>query len=75
MTKHWSDLSKRQRRFVVAAAAVEGVLKAAMLIDLSRRPAGQVRGPKWLWASTALVNTAGLAPLSYFILGRAGARR
>jgi hypothetical protein len=68
--KRWSDLSKGQRRIIIAAAAAEAALKAAMLIDLRRRPAGQVRGPKWLWASTALINTAGIAPLTYFIVGR-----
>lgn len=71
MAKQRSVLSTRQRQIIVVAAAVETALKAAMLIDLRRRPAGQVRGPKWLWASTALVNTAGIAPLSYFIVGRA----
>ncbi len=70
MAKRWSDLSTRQRRILIAAATIEAGLKAAMLIDLRRRPASQVRGPKWLWASTALVNTAGIAPLSYFIVGR-----
>jgi hypothetical protein len=73
MAKRWSDLSKTQRRILIAAAAAEAVLKAAMLIDLRHRPASQVRGPKWLWASTALVNTAGIAPLSYFIVGRTSA--
>ena len=43
-----------------------------MLIDLKRRPAAQVRGPKWLWAASALVNSAGVIPLSYFLLGRRG---
>jgi hypothetical protein len=70
MAKQRINLSRRQRRVLIAAAAAEAALKAAMLIDLSRRPASQVRGPKWLWASTALVNTAGIAPLSYFIVGR-----
>jgi hypothetical protein len=70
MAKQWSDLSKRQRQIIIAAAAAEAALKVAMLIDLRRRPAGQVRGPKWLWASTALINTAGIVPLSYFIVGR-----
>ena len=74
MAKQRSDLSKRQRR-IIAAAAAEPALKTAMLIDLARRPASHVRGPKWLWASTALVNTAGIAPLSYFIVGRTGAHR
>jgi hypothetical protein len=69
------ELSKRQRRIIIAAAAAEAALKAAMLIDLRRRPASEVRGPQWLWASTALVNTAGIAPLSYFIVGRTGAHR
>jgi hypothetical protein len=75
MAKQWSGLSKAQRRIIVAAAAGEGVLKAVMLIDLARRPAGQVRGPRWLWASTALINTAGIAPLSYFIVGRTRVHR
>jgi len=75
MATQRTDLSTRQRRIIIAAAAVEAVLKTAMLIDLKRRPAGQVRGPKWLWASTALVNTAGIAPLSYFIVGRTRAHR
>ncbi len=75
MAKQRSDPSKRQRRVIIAAAAAEAALKAAMLIDLRGRPASQVRGPKWLWASTALVNTAGIAPLSYFLVGRTSAHR
>jgi hypothetical protein len=70
MATQRKSLSKRQRRIIIVAAAAESVLKAAMLIDLRRRPADQVRGPKWLWASTALANTAGIAPLSYFLVGR-----
>jgi hypothetical protein len=75
MAKHGSKLSERQRRIIMVTAAVEAGLKAAMLIDLKRRPAEQIRGPKWLWAGTALINTAGIAPLSYFIVGRTSARR
>ena len=70
MAKQWNDLSEGTRRIIIAAATAEAILKAAMLIDLRRRPPSQVRGPKWLWALTALVNTAGIAPLSYFIVGR-----
>jgi hypothetical protein len=75
MARRWSDLSEGQRRLILVAAIAETVLKAAMLIDLKRRPASQVRGPKWLWAATALINTAGLAPLSYFVVGRIGDER
>lgn len=75
MAKQRSHLNTRQRRILIAAAVAEAALKAAMLIDLRRRPASQVRGPKWLWASTALINTAGIAPLSYFVIGRVGTHR
>jgi hypothetical protein len=70
MAWKWKDLSEGQRRLITVAAVVETALKVAMLIDLKRRPASQVRGPKWLWASTALINSAGVVPVSYFIVGR-----
>jgi hypothetical protein len=44
--KHWSDLSERTRRLLITAAVVEGILKVAALIDIKRRPASQIRGPK-----------------------------
>ncbi|MFI6073110.1 hypothetical protein ACIA5C_16115 [Actinoplanes sp. NPDC051343] len=75
MAKQRSNLSDRQRQIIIVAAVFETALKTAMLIDLRRRPANQVRGPKWLWASTALINTAGLAPLSYFVVGRTPSHR
>lgn len=69
--KQWSDLPERQRRLLIAAGIVEGCLKIAALIDLKRRPASQVRGPKWLWAAVvSVVSSAGLIPISYFVFGR-----
>jgi hypothetical protein len=68
--KRWSDLTRPQRAVIVAAGVFEAVAKVAMLIDLRRRPAEQIRGPKQLWAATALVNTAGLAQVGYFVVGR-----
>jgi hypothetical protein len=70
MPKRWSALSPRTRRLIVAAAVAEAGLKAAVLIDLRRRPADQVRGPKRAWAMSMAVNSAGLIPLAYFVLGR-----
>ena len=70
MARRWKDLSRRQQTMIVAVAAVESALKAAMLMDLKRRPAEEVRGPKWLWASTALINSAGVLPVAYFVAGR-----
>ena len=70
MKTRWNDLSQTQRTLIVVGGVVETALKVAMLIDLKRRPADGVRGPKWLGASTALVNSAGIAPLAYFLVGR-----
>jgi hypothetical protein len=70
MASKWSDLNPRTRRVITVAAVVEAALKAAALIDLRRRPASQVRGSKKLWASSMIVNSAGLIPISYFAFGR-----
>jgi hypothetical protein len=70
MSKRWQDLSQVQRRSIIGVTVAETVFKAAMLIDLKRRQANEVRGPKWLWASTALIGSVGIAPAAYFLLGR-----
>ena len=69
--RRWSDLSERTRRWILLGAAVEGVLKIAALIDLKRRPAADVRGRKWVWATgIALANSVGVVPIGYFLFGR-----
>jgi hypothetical protein len=69
--RQWSDLSGRTRGLLVAAAVIEGTLKVAALIDIKRRPASQIRGPKWLWAAAvAGISSAGIVPISYFVAGR-----
>ena len=69
--KHWSDLSERTRGLIIAAAIGDGILKVVALIDIKRRPATEIRGPKWVWAPLiALVNSSGILPVSYFLLGR-----
>jgi len=71
MAKRWSELSDGDRRVLIAAATAEAGLKAAVLIDLRRRPASQIRGSKWMWVAIAvLVNSAGIGSLSYFAFGR-----
>ena len=64
----WADLSDGQRRLLVAVAAAEAALKIAALIDIQRRPASQIRGPKALWRAAMAVNLLG--PVSYFAVGR-----
>jgi len=69
--KQWSDLSERTRKLIIVGAVGEGILKAVALIDIKRRPASQIRGPKWVWAALmAVVGSAGILPISYFLLGR-----
>jgi Phospholipase_D-nuclease N-terminal len=67
-TLRWSDLTRTQQRLIIALAAVEAALTATALVDLARRPARQVRGPKPLWALGCFVQPAG--PIAYLALGR-----
>jgi len=69
--RQWSELSERTRRLLAITAVAEGILKLAALIDLKRRPASQVRGPKWVWAAVVtVISSAGIVPISYFAFGR-----
>jgi hypothetical protein len=69
--KQWSDLSPGTRRLLTVAAVIEGILKLAALIDIKRRPASQIRGPRWMWATAvAVISSAGIVPISYFVVGR-----
>lgn len=69
--RKWSDLSEGTRRLIIVTAVAESILKGAALLDIKRRPANQIRGPKWLWVPViAVVNSAGLVPISYFLFGR-----
>jgi hypothetical protein len=70
-SKQWSDLSEGNRKLLIAAAVADGTLRIAALIDIKRRPASQIRGSKWAWATAvAVVSSAGILPISYFVLGR-----
>ncbi len=66
--KRWSDLTKAQRAGVVGLGAVEVVLTTTALLDLVRRPAAQVRGPKPVWVLAFFVQPFG--PIAYLTRGR-----
>jgi hypothetical protein len=69
--RRWNDLSKRTRILLLTAAAIDGALRVAALIDIKRRPASQIRGRKRVWAAVvAVVSSAGVVPISYFVFGR-----
>jgi hypothetical protein len=66
--QRWSDLTRTQQRLIIALTAVEIALTATALVDLARRPARQVRGPKQLWLLGCFVQPVG--PVAYLTLGR-----
>ena len=66
--RKWSELSPVQQKAITVAGVVEVVATTAMLIDLARRPASQVRGSKALWRTLSVVQPVG--PLAYFTVGR-----
>ena len=66
--KKWIGRSKRSRTLIVAVGVVEIGLLAATLLDVKRRPADQINGPKPMWTALAFVNILG--PIAYFIFGR-----
>lgn len=69
--KKWSELSGRTRKLILAGVTFDTALKIAALIDIKRRPAGQIRGSKARWATAvALANSAGAVPIAYFLFGR-----
>ena len=69
--QRWNDLSERNRKLIIAAGIVDVTLRIAALIDIKRRPASQILGRKGLWAAVvAVVNSAGVVPISYFLFGR-----
>ena len=65
--KRWGDLSAAQKGAIALSGAVQLALLAA-LVDIYRRPAGEIRGGKRLWVAAAFVNYVG--PISYFLFGR-----
>lgn len=66
--KRWSDLSDREKTAILVMASVQISLAATAWVDLARRPADLVRGPKAAWALGIAVNFVG--PIAYFTLGR-----
>lgn len=69
----WRALSPTRRKLLAAGVAIDTAAKTLALVDLARRPAAGVRGPKWAWAvALPVVNSAGLLPAAYFAWARRG---
>jgi phospholipase D-like protein len=66
--KRWSEMSPRQRAFVVFGGIAELILTTLALRDLRRRPKAEVRGWKIAWRLALFVQPFG--PPLYFLFGR-----
>lgn len=66
--KRWTELTEREKTAVLVAASVQLSLAVTAWVDLARRPAELVRGPKPVWAAAIAVNFIG--PIAYFTAGR-----
>jgi hypothetical protein len=66
--KRWSDLSPAAKTAILVGAVAEAVTTTIAMRDLIRRPAGDVRGWKPLWALGCVVQPFG--PLLYLCVGR-----
>ncbi len=66
--KAWKDLSPFQRISILIGISVQISLLVSALVDIWRRPAAQIRGPKPLWIMASFINFIG--PIGYFTFGR-----
>src|SRR4029453_16199921 len=57
--RRFSDLSPRSRMLLVALGVLQVSLNAAAQVDISRRPATEVRGSKIGWRLVSLINIFG----------------
>jgi hypothetical protein len=67
----WDELPPARKRLMIAVGVVDAGMRAWALIDLKNRPDDEVNGPKAAWAlALTVVNSAGLLPAAYLVLGR-----
>jgi Phospholipase_D-nuclease N-terminal len=66
--KRWAAMSPAQRAANLLLAAVDLAMLILALLDIRRRPAGEIKGSKRMWAAVALIQPFG--SVIYFIFGR-----
>jgi hypothetical protein len=66
--KSWAEASPGQRLLVVLGGIVQMGLLVAAQVDITRRPAAEIRGSKRMWRAVSLINFFG--PIAYFVRGR-----
>ncbi|HMR50124.1 MAG TPA: hypothetical protein PKE40_12765 [Arachnia sp.] len=69
--KRIQDLSPAARFALGTLGIIDMGLRVYALVDIAKRPADQVEGPKEVWVpALVVVNSAGLLPLAYLKWGR-----
>ena len=62
------NLTDQQKRILLVVLVAHLILAKVTWLDLRRRPAAAVRGPKRLWRTWSLLNTTG--SMAYWTVGR-----
>jgi hypothetical protein len=65
--KNWGELTSGQKLSAAVAILIQLLLLTAAQVDITRRPAEQIKGSKKLWRAVVFINYIG--PLAYFVLG------
>ncbi|HSK24158.1 MAG TPA: hypothetical protein VK906_13315 [Egicoccus sp.] len=68
--RRWNDLSTAQQRAIMVVGAITTAWQLAMLWDLSRRSADQLRGSKRAWVLASFARPVG--QIAYYAWGRRG---
>ena len=64
----WQDLTPGQRKGIIVVGAVTTLWQVAMLWDLWRRPAEELRGSKRAWVLASFMRPFG--QIAYYLWGR-----
>ena len=66
--KTWKEMSPSSKAGTIIVAIVQLSLLVAAQLDISKRPAALINGPKGAWRAASFINFVG--PMGYFIFGR-----
>jgi hypothetical protein len=61
-------MTDKQKRILVVALVIHVIVLKLTWLDLRRRPAAAVRGPKRFWRVASTLNTSG--SVAYWVFGR-----
>ena len=69
--QRWDELAPSRKRLILALGVLDAGLRTWALVDLRKRTADEVNGPKAAWAlALSVVSSAGVLPVTYLLVGR-----